>query len=463
MAHRLRDDLLRRLLLPMASILLVSAVLSYQLAVRFANSSYDLALLESTRSIARLAGAQGAGNFALPPAAQEMFQPGDGDRAYFQIFSSKRGVIAGTRDLPQPPGEDIGENSFYDGQFQGEKLRLVAMTMPAQFVDEEMLIVVAETRNRSDAMAREIVGAVVVPQLILIFFAVAIIFGGVSSGLKPLNALAESLDKRRRDELTPLSSAKVPGEAVPLINAFNGLLARLGEVLSAQQRFVADAAHQLRTPLAALKIQLAQALREPEAGRRQELLEHLKISVDRTARLSDQLLLLARAEPGGDPADKMPVDLRALALDVGGQWVPRAVQLGRDLGFAGGDDHVNAIGDRTQLGELIANLLDNALRYGGTQITLSVIAGDGGGGPELVVEDNGPGIPTTEKARVFERFHRVPGTAGEGSGLGLAIVRQIAHGHGAEVEAEDPEAGGLRIRIRFPVIASGRDESMPPP
>lgn len=450
MARRLRDDLLLRLLLPMATILLVSGILSYQLSMRFANRSYDRTLLEDTRALARIAGASIGRPLELPPAALAMLQNSDGERASFQVRSLHYGIVAGDPQIPPPVDESVDEPAFYDGIAAGRKLRLAAIPVLSRDARDTLLVIVAETRDRRDALAGDIFAAVVFPQLALIFFAVVVIIGGVESGLRPLENLAEALRQRRRDELEPLPAARIPGEAQPLIDAFNGVLARLSDMLAVQQRFVADAAHQLRTPLAALHIQLEQALREPDAARKQKQLVQLKASIDRTARLSSQLLLLARAEPGGAQTERMPVDLRALACEVGAAWVPRALNEGRDLGFSAEALVVPVVGDRLLLGELLGNLIDNALNYGGPHITVKVAAGVGANGPELMVEDDGGGIPEGERARVFERFHRVPGTGGDGSGLGLAIVREIAHGHGATVDLESASEGGLRVRVRFP-------------
>lgn len=452
MARRLRDNLLLRLVPPMATILLVSGVLSYQLAVRFANRSYDRSLIEDARALSRLVKADGSGRLALPQGALEMLSPGEGDHSFLQIRSREHGVVIGDPDVPVPPDSEIIEPQLYDGRMRGEAVRLVALPIHAWSAGDAGIVLLGETRHRREALASDIVAAVIAPQLALIFFAGIVIAGGVASGLAPLVALAHAITQRRRDDLAPLPSSAVPAEAVPLIDAFNGLLARLAEVLVAQQRFVADAAHQLRTPLAVLKIQLEQALREPDDALRRQLFEQLKVSVGRTARLSGQLLLLARAEPGGWRTAQERIDLRALALEVGAQWVPRALQLGRDLGFDGDRGAVEVFGDRVLLGEVIANLLDNALNYGGPRVTLRVAAGAAASGPELIVEDDGPGIPEAERSRVFERFHRLPGTSGEGSGLGLAIVQEIAQGHGAVVSIETPDAGGLRVRVCFPIL-----------
>lgn len=467
MAGRLRDDLLRRLLLPMATILLVSGVFSYQLAVRFSNRSYDKSLLEDARALTRLVRESGAaGRLELPSAALEMLEPGEGDRVFLQLRSFDGRIIAGDPDLSLPPAVSLGEPFLFDGAIRGTGVRVVAFPIVDDGGGDPRILVLAETRLRRESLAGDIVTAVVVPQLALIFLSVVVIVSGVASGLRPLEVMARALERRRRDELIPLPVKDIPAEAAPLIEAFNGLLARLAEALAAQQRFVADAAHQLRTPLAALKIQLEQVLRQPDEPRRQELLAQLAGSVDRTARLSDQLLLLARAEPGGGPVDRSVVDLRALAMEVGSQWIPRSLQMGRDLGFAAGDAPVPVMGDRVMLAELLSNLLDNALRYGGPNVTLRVLGPSAGRGAELVVEDDGRGIPATEHVKVFERFHRVPGTVGEGSGLGLSIVREIAHNHGGEVILDVPEGGGLRVRVVLPATGlsqiNANDDKHPP-
>ena len=286
------------------------------------------------------------------------------------------------------------------------------------------------------------------PQLILIVLATLSIWGGVKTGLVPLERLARMIDARARDDPTPVLTDDTPREVKPLIDAFNGQLAQMGSVLAAQKRFIADAAHQLRTPLAALKVQLERAQRERDPALHQEALEQLTGSVERGVHLSNQLLLLARAEPGGNKDQFTRVDLRQLAFDAGSDWVPRALDSGRDLGFVGAETPVWVEGDAVWLRELVDNLIDNAMKYGGQRITVRVAAR--GASPLLSVEDNGPGIPVRERELVFERFHRVPGSAGDGSGLGLAIVREIASNHGARLFLEAPDEGGIRIVLLFP-------------
>jgi two-component system sensor histidine kinase TctE len=217
-----------------------------------------------------------------------------------------------------------------------------------------------------------------------------------------------------------------------------------------QHRFIADAAHQLRTPIAGLKIQIERALLAKDMDEIRPALGQLRASAERVAHLSNQLLTLARAEPGASDETRFTdLDLSAIARETGMQWVPRALERNIDLGFSGSDRPARIRGDGLLLQELISNLIDNAVRYGreGGSITVSVIARPE---PQLCIEDDGPGIPENERDRVFERFHRLPDSPGGGSGLGLAIVREIAQAHGAKIELDSPDAGsGTRIRITF--------------
>ena len=449
MSLSLRNELLRRLLVPMCAVLLVSGVLSYVLASGFSRASYDHSLLEAARDVAeQVKVVDKVASIDLPRAAIEMLEADGEDHVHYQVVSRRLGTIAGDAALPLPLLDEPGDTPvFYDARMHGDAVRVVSLPVVGLATDDKLTVRVAETRHKREAMTDDIVMATVVPQLLLIVLAALAIWGGVRAGLSPLERLARTVDSRARDDQTQLPVDDVPREAKPLIDAFNGLLVRLGVVLDAQQRFIADAAHQLRTPLAALKVQLERALRERDPELHQQALQQVVASVERSARLTNQLLLLARAEPGVSSRHVARLDLRQLAFDVGSLWVPRALHGGRDLGFAGAETPVWVDGDAVLLGELINNLLDNALRYGGTLITLRV---EDGVAPLLVVEDNGAGIPESERERVFERFHRVPGSGGEGSGLGLAIVREIALNHGARVILESPKGGGTRVKLCFP-------------
>jgi two-component system sensor histidine kinase TctE len=270
--------------------------------------------------------------------------------------------------------------------------------------------------------------------------------------LRPLASLRAEIESRSHRDLSAVSEAQAPRELQPLIRAMNDLLARLSAVLGAQQRFIADAAHQLRTPLAGIKTQTELALRNSPSHEVEATLRQLHTATEQTTRLVNQLLSLARAEPGAKHQHAIePLDLAALARECTMEWVPRALERDIDLGFDGSEAAVTIDGNAFLLKEMLNNVLDNALRYTqrGGQVTVRVVPENGLA--RLSVEDTGPGIPERERERVFERFYRVLGTGSDGCGLGLAIVREIAHGHGAGITlGSGPHGVGTSVQIAFP-------------
>jgi two-component system sensor histidine kinase TctE len=310
---------------------------------------------------------------------------------------------------------------------------------------------VAETKEQRTALAREIILSVVLPQLLLVVFAGVVVWHGVLRGLAPLQRLQRALAERSYVDRSPVSAEGVPGEVRPLVLSINELLARLDRALTLQSRFIADAAHQLKTPIAALRAQLDVALREPEPARLREAVEAAYPGLERLSRLASQLLSLARNEPEAAGAVRQePLDLDALGLEVATRWVPEALKRGIDLGFESAGAPVAVRGDASRLRELLDNLLDNAVRYTreGGRITVRVRAAPQ---PMLDVSDDGPSIPPAERERVFERFHRLLGTSSDGSGLGLAIAREIAHLHGADIGlSEDTDGVGNTFSVAFP-------------
>jgi two-component system sensor histidine kinase TctE len=271
----------------------------------------------------------------------------------------------------------------------------------------------------------------------------------VNRALKPLTDLAQAIESRGHDNLTAVSEAGLPTEARVLAARLNELFARVSTAMQSQERFVGDAAHQLRTPLAAvvLHADAAEGASDPDTRRR--ALRSLRLSAERAARLSQQLLVLVRAGPGAALTQAAPLDLAALLRRVGEEWVPQMLQRGVDFGLAVPESQVLVHANESLLAELVSNLLDNALRYGRPEgrITLGLLRQPA---PALYVEDDGPGIAALEQERVFERFYRTPGTVGEGCGLGLSIVKQIAESHRASVTiSSDPEGAGTRFTVSF--------------
>jgi two-component system, OmpR family, sensor histidine kinase TctE len=306
---------------------------------------------------------------------------------------------------------------------------------------------VAETMRKRDRLVREILLGSVLPQALLAVLTLVIVWFGVARGLAPLQRLSDEIRKRSARDLSPIGTQQVPLETQPLVGALNQLLVQVEESHRNQQRFLANAAHQLRTPLAGLQAHTELALAQPipEACRAQ--LEQVHHATIRTARLANQLLALARAEPGAR-GDTASMDLKALAEVEADAWVHQAMARDVDLGFE--LEAAPVAGDAFLLREALANLVHNALEYSPRGGRVTVRTGRRNGHAYLEVEDDGPGIAPPERERVLERFYRVPGTPGTGSGLGLAIVREIAAGHGASLAISDAAAGGCRVGITFP-------------
>jgi two-component system OmpR family sensor kinase len=286
-----------------------------------------------------------------------------------------------------------------------------------------------------------------------------LIWYAVGVGLRPLEAMSRAVAKRRPDAMAPIAETGLPDELQPLAGSLNALLARLDEALAVQRRFTADAAHELRTPLAALKLQVELAERSPDAATRSAAFAELKDGVDRAAHLVEQLLTMARLEPEAPARTFAPVDLPALVSDAVVARAALAAEKGVDLGVA---QIASAAvrGDATSLAMLIANLLDNAVRYTPAGGRVDVAVDNRDGRAVLSVVDTGPGIPAAERAQVFARFHRGSAAAGAtapaGSGLGLSIVRRIADAHGATVRLEDGPGGrGLSVQVGFPAASQG--------
>ncbi len=447
--RRIRTLLLGWLLVPLALVLVASAVASYTTALRIASEAYDRALIDPAFAISqRLSAADGKVELDLSPAALDLLRVDSTDRVYFAVTAGGR-LVAGLAELPAPPEEPVeGAPVFFDGTVRGEPVRVAALAVP--FVDGPALILVAETRVKRERMVRQLLASSALPELAFFVVALAVVWYGVGRGLAPLKSLTADLAARSPRDLRALPEDHAPVEVRPLVQALNDLLRRLGESIDAQSRFVADAAHQLRTPLAALQAQVDAARREPMPPALAATVDSLHAAARRAAHLARQLLTLAAVEPStGRPFAPEPADLAAVAQARVADWVARADTKAIDLGFELAPAPV--AGEPDLLVELAANLVDNALDYTprGGEVTLRT--GRRAGRAFLEVEDNGPGIPADERGQVLERFHRGKGTPGEGSGLGLAIVREIAHRHGGAIDIGVPGSGnGTLVAVSFP-------------
>jgi two-component system sensor histidine kinase TctE len=449
----LRVGLLSRLGPVLVLLLALDAAACYFTALYFANLVYDRWLIDSTRSLAQAVRAeQGRIEFDVPRVALQIFQFDEVDRTSFKIVSARRGLLAGETGLPDDTSVPVNGIRLTDATLQGQKVRVVSTRIAPPRTEDTVTVIVAETLIKRTTLARDILLAMVAPQVALVGITSLLAWLGVSRGLKPLTDLASQIEARDQNNLTPVPQNGLPREARVLATRINELLARLGSAISAQKRFVADAAHQLRTPLAAVMLHAEWAQRAPDGATEREALRALHRSVERAGRMCQQLLALARTDPEAISAVELkPLDLVALARRVGEEWIPRALKRDIDFGLIVPDTPVRITGDERLLSELLSNLIDNALRYSSPAGRVSVIVEDGPP-PRLAVQDDGPGIPEDERVRIFERFYRMPGSNGDGCGLGLAIVEEIARLHSSTVEVS---TGGDARGSRFTVIFGG--------
>lgn len=307
---------------------------------------------------------------------------------------------------------------------------------------------IAQPQDERDALATQTALRTLIPFAALMPIFGVLIWLGVGTGLGPLESLSRAVGKRRADAMAPIDEAGLPDELRPLGASLNGLLARLSDALSVQRRFTADAAHELRTPLAALTLQLDLARRSGTPGELVASLADLEAGVARASHVVEQLMTLARVEPEALAMQTSRCDLVAIAKDAIVARAALAESKEIDLGLARAEA-AGVDGDPTALAILLSNLVDNALRYTprGGRIDVSVTCPDGL--PVLEVADTGPGIPIAERERVFDRFYRGAHAGEPGSGLGLSIVKRIADAHGATISLDAPEGGGLVVRVRF--------------
>lgn len=450
-SESLRRGLLRRMGWLLLWFALVEAVVLYHVTRAYSNEVYDQWLLDSAHAVAQLVRVtDDRVTVDLPETTLQAMLWDARDRILFRVDGRTEGLLAGQPELKVRHDWGRRQVHYIDLALNGVPMRAVQIERDDVEPGHPVLITVAETLHKRQRLAQRVLttamGVTLLVGLLMVLFA----RGAITRGLRPLVQLTEVIHQRRSGDLTRLPDVPQARELRTFTEAINGLLAQLDEAVQLQRRFVADAAHQLRTPLAALKVELEHAFREPDPVRHQQALTELRGGIDRLARLTNQLLTLARAEPGAlSPIGFREVDLVALAQQTACRFLPRSLAQGADLGFEqGGAAHVQ--GDPLLLEELINNLLDNALHYAGprAQITVRVEASEAQA--VLTVEDNGPGVPAEELARLTTRFHRPAGSPAGGSGLGLAIVDEITQRHGGHLSLEPVAPHGLRVRVCLP-------------
>jgi signal transduction histidine kinase len=467
-ATSLRRTLLRRLAAPLSLLALMSGLIAYWLAWQYTQHVVDRSLADLATAISRqiqIAGADAPQT--VPPLAQAMFS--DPEEHLVYRISNGETEIAGDHDLPLQ-GTNVRRMHYayvFETIYRGVTVR-VAQVRVAQLHGNPIVVEVGQPVHHRFRIAAEFLVAIMMPLLLLLLAGWVIVWRVVNQQLNPLTALADSLNRQTHTSLEPVDETYVPVEIRPLTGALNALLGRLKTALDAQRKFIADAAHQLRTPLTAVKLHAEQAVNAREPLKVNDAVRELRAAADRAVRLSNQLLSLARAEPGEQAARFADVDMAALAFETGAEWVPRALASHVDLGFQrldapGNDAPLMVRGNPVLLHEVIANLLDNALKYlpparlEGGRITVTVSQASANGIPmaEIIVEDNGGGVPASQQADLFKRFFRGDGQSesgvDSGAGLGLAIVHDIMTLHRGSVHYEDAPEGGARFIVRLPL------------
>ena len=447
----LRIQLLAWVVLPLAGLAAINLWTSHGNARATADLVTDRMLMASARAIAeQVAVKDGVLDATIPPAAIEMFDTGDRDSVYYHVETAGGRLLTGYPDLPKAARRGSIETGFRDHRL---RLATLSHTVIGAGPDSPITVTVGVTLGGHDAMVKRLWLSAFGQQLALVAIAGVFVLLGLRRGLAPLIRLSDAVRSPGRSDLDPIEVTGAQSEIRPLIEALNAYMARVRAQMAAQRRFIADAAHQLRTPLALLSTQASYALRESAADRRREALVALQASSGKLARLAEQLLTLSRAEPGSRRPRADRIDLSEAARQVLEAHAPKAVERNIDLGLEE-TGPVPVIGDGTMLREMIVNLVDNALRYtpAGGSVTVKLTAT--GDEAELTVIDSGPGIPVEEREHVFERFYRIAGSAEEGSGLGLAIVHEVVENAGGSVTLGDAAAGGLKVEVRLPLAGN---------
>jgi two-component system, OmpR family, sensor kinase len=408
-----------------AVVTVLQAASAYHTALGEADRMFDYHLEEVARSV----------NGGVP------FAPGNNDSEYsVQVWGPDGTTLfrSNGRELPSQ-----GVLGFSDSRVNGVRLRIYTLQT------SEHTIQIAQDLDAREERARGLAANAVTPVLLLAPLLMLAVGAVISGSLKPLARMRKQVAARAARDLSPLSASGVPEEVQPLVRELNALFDRVRGTLEAQQHFIADAAHELRSPLTALKLQLQGAERARDDEARRAAVEQLRAGIERAIALVEQLLALARQE-GAWQAGREPVDLEEIARQAVSELLATAHAKQLDLGLAS-SEAIAVQGNREALLLIVRNLLDNAIKYtpGGGRIDLAM--GRDAQGPWLAVDDSGPGVPEAEQERVFDRFYRVPGNDAPGSGLGLAIVRTVAEQLGAQVRlGRSATLGGARVELRFP-------------
>ncbi len=463
--NSLFGEILDWMLTPLLLLWAITFGLTWLVAEGIARVPFDRGLGHNVKALAALVQIDHERvKFALPQPAREILHADETDQVYYQVLGSQGEYLSGEHDLPLPMDDEklvTNELRMRDDVLNGMPIRVAYIWVRVEAPNARpALVQVAETLEKRSVLAREIIQGVMLPLFVILPLAVLLVWLALARGIQPLNLLEERIRQRQPDDMSPLDESVVPTEVLPLVSSINDLLTRLKDSISTQKRFLADAAHQLKTPLAGLRMQADLAQRtDASADDLKQSLKQIGRASMRATHTVNQLLALARAESGGAPITMQSCDLVALTMDVVKDSLPRAMERHIDLGFEG-PNHTNKavmLGNPTLLKEMVRNLIENAINYTPSSlehpgVVTARVGGHAVSGWKLQVEDSGPGIPEAERERVFEPFYRALGTEADGSGLGLAIVLEIAEKHQAKMQLDETHPGQTPPGARFSIL-----------
>lgn len=460
----LRGQFLRWLLIPLVLLVALNAFSVYRNALDAADLAYDRSLLASARALAeRVAIEDGKVVANVPYVALDSFETDTLGRLYYKVTGVAGEFVSGYEDLPALP-KDVPRSEiypalvhFFQADYQGQAVRIAALHQPVY--DDRMrgiaLIEVGETLDARRGLSRQILLDTLLRQAALVLAVALMVWVALRFVLAPIMQLRAAVEARQPTDLSDFDPSVVHKEIRPLVLAMNAYMARLQTLISAQKRFIADASHQLRTPLTVLKTQAELALRANDVDAMRQIVQSIAATTDATVHLANRLLTLARTGHGLAEADLQRLSLTQLARQVCLELALPAVRKQIDLALEA-EQEFCLRGQALLLHEMLANLLDNAIRYtpphGHIVLRLQAVAGH----ILLEIEDDGPGIPPAERDKVFAPFYRATASSSlnpEGAGLGLAIVRDIVALHGGQIALQDGAGGpGLRVSMLFPRV-----------
>jgi two-component system sensor histidine kinase TctE len=441
-------------------IMLMAAVWSYRGAMDAANRAYDRSLTTAIQAIAENIHVVNGRILAnIPYSAMELSDDGVQERIYYAILGPDNMTLTGYEDLVFPKKDD-SPSAFprvADSRFRGHDVRMGLLSKrlyaPELPGGDTVSIVFAETTEARTRLALGLFLDNLIWQILLIAAVIVILGFALSRTFRPLLSLRESIRQRNTEDLTPIAITEMPSEVRPLIDAINGHMSRLAEMLQNRRNFLADAAHQIRTPLTVLSTQAEYGGRQSDPEEMRRTFGSMLDSIRGTRHMANQMLILARAESANGLIQECALfDLAGLVRDVAGDFAVPALEKNIELAFESSGLPVFMNGNATMLREMISNVVDNALRYTprNGHVTLSVVRA--ANHAALRVSDDGPGIPMAERGKVFQRFYRILGSGDSGgSGLGLCIAQEIGKAHGGTIRLDDPPGGGLTVEIILPV------------